>query len=236
MLYLSRRDIEGIGEAVLLDCAMANIRKFSIPLNLEWFARRYLHIDVRYRKLSHDDSVLGFTALRGMTVKLPSAAGAETEIAVTEDTIYLDESLWDAEKAHPMRFTLAHECAHHILARLEEKTAWRSFHRRLRQGQTYTPRELKTASDWCEWQANALAAVLLIPRSRQASHLTRWGRPYLPTSYGGRFNTHDYNLILNLVKTFNVSFDVVTIRLATTGCLIYKPESELCDPLDIIAG
>ncbi|MDR1703817.1 MAG: ImmA/IrrE family metallo-endopeptidase [Clostridiales bacterium] len=235
MLILSRQNIEAIGEAVLADCAMANVKKFSIPLNLEWFARRYLNLNVEYRKLSDDGTILGFTAYRGMNLKLPSGLG-ETELSVPKDTVFLDETLNKPNKAHSMRFTLAHECAHHILARIEEKRTGCSFRRRFDKGRQYTCRELRTAGDWCEWQANALAAVLLIPKSALSPYLTRWGRPFKLTSFGGYFNAPDYEIIKKLVERFNVSASVVKIRLKETGNLIFKLESEFCDPLDIIAG
>jgi hypothetical protein len=214
---------------------MQYVRQFSIPLNLEWFARSYLRLNVDYRNLSLNGTVQGFTAPAGMTVKLPSENGGEVEVTVTNDTVFLDKSLCEVKNVHFMRFTLAHECAHHILARLEEKRTGINFRRRFDPRRQYTARELKTAVDWCEWQANAMAAALLIPKSYLTPYLTRWGKPCKPISYGGRFNTQDYAIVCELVKRFNVSDKVVKIRLGETGNLIYKPQSELCDPLDIIA-
>ncbi len=170
-----------------------------------------------------------------MSVNMPSCSG-EQETSVKEDTIFLDEALFEAKNERLMRFTLAHECAHRIIARIEEKRTGISFRRRYNRETPYTCRELVTAEDWCEWQANALAAALLIPKSYLQPHLIRWGKPRKLTSYGGRFNTPDYAIVCELAKRFHVSETVVKIRLGETGHLIYKPQSELCDPLDIIAG
>jgi Zn-dependent peptidase ImmA (M78 family) len=180
--------------------------------------------------------VLGCSAPRGTTVTLPSENNGDSEITVTQDTVFLDTSLLEAKNEHSRQFTFAHECAHHILARLEEKRAGIHYRSRFDASRPYTARELKTVGDWCEWQANALAAVLLIPKSSLSPYLKRWGKPHKLTSYGGFFNTSDYAIICKLMKHFRVSDTVVKIRLKETGHLLYKPESELCDPLDVFAG
>jgi Zn-dependent peptidase ImmA (M78 family) len=228
VLVLSQKDIEVIGYSVLRDCVKGG--RIRIPVDIEGFARYYLGLQIEYRKLSDKGNILGLTSYKGVVLELSFNSG-NIHITVPEDTILLDELLENPKEQHRRRFTIAHECAHQILARMEDNRT------SLVPGKTYSCRELRSAEDWSEWQANALGAVLLIPKHELIKELNSgWRKPFKPVMYGNRFNTMDYQQLKSLAKKFGVSVSAMKIRLKELGSIIRKDASEYHDPLEIICG
>jgi len=234
-LYLSQNDIEIIGESVLRDYATNGRSRIRIPFDISEFARQYLKLAIHHRKLSESGKILGLTTYKDVELELELGDG-NVVVTVPEDTILLDESLEKPDSRRRGRFTVAHECAHQVIARIEEQQTGSSFRKALVSGRTYSCRELKTAEDWCEWQANSLGAVLLMPRNEIAADMDKGFKPFRPTLYGSHFNTPDYYRIRSLADRYGVSITAMILRLKELGYICRRPESEYSDPLDIIAG
>ena len=229
MMYLSKEDIENIGDSVLEDYATQNDIRNQIPIDIERFARGYLGLNIEYQKLSDNGKILGLTSYMGVVLELSFSDGSSF-LSVPEDTILLDTQFTILRNQRRKRFTIAHECAHQILARIEES---------INQDQYYNNsthiscRRLYTSEDWIEWQANSLGAVLLIPRLALFAELNRDIEPFRPTIYGDILNTLDYKKVKYLSDKFGVSISAMKIRLKELGCMIVKLEEEFIDPLDI---
>lgn len=135
---------------------------FSVPspppnqkyaVDIDALAKEYLGLDVSYRTLSEDGSVLGVTAYSdtAYTCKLN---GEGIVVPLKRSHILIDRRLlgfYGPKKNRRRRFTLAHECAHQILFQLEApevQAACRSKYRAV----AYSLRELKSHVDWNEWQ------------------------------------------------------------------------------------
>lgn len=234
MLHISHNDIEVIGESVLLDYAMRNDSRNHFPLDIDAFARDYLKLHIYHRQLSDNGKLLGLTTYKDVCLELEFAAG-NVEITVPEDTILIEERLQAFDNRRRERFTVAHECAHQVIARMEERQTGSSFRKRLESGRKYSCRELKTAEDWSEWQANSLGAALLMPRHEVAADINRGFAPFQPVLFGNRFNTHDYHRVKSLSDKYGVSLAAMTIRLKELGLILYRLESEYSDPLYIEA-
>lgn len=224
-----------IGNDVLMDYAQMNVKDFRYPLNIDLFARRYLGIDIRYRKLSDSGKLWGLTAYGGIEVELPASGDGNTILA-PEDTIYLEAMLMQPDKNKYRRFTIAHECGHHILARIVEQRTGISFRRAFEPGRRYTSGELKTAEDWGEWQANSLGALLLMPKSKITPHMAFGRKTHILAQCGDRFNSMDYEKIKALANMFDVSLGAMKIRLKDIGFVVNRLESEYADPLNVLVG
>ena len=232
-MYLSQENIEQIGNSILRDYEKRYPTNPHIPVDIEKFAQNYLGLQIEYQKLSETESILGLTSYKGIILELAFSDGS-VHLSVPEDTILLDEHLERAINLRRRRFTIAHECAHQIIARIEESKTGCSFRRALITGQTYSCRDLHTKEDWSEWQANALGAVLLIPKMELIEELEKGFTPFVPTLYGNRLNAPDYKRVKELSDIFCVSMAAMKIRLKELKRLITKPASEYADPRDVI--
>ena len=230
----SRKDIEFIGEAVIESYIRENMSALSLPIDINHFARVYLGLAIEYRKLSDNGRLLGLTAYKDMVLELPFQDGDKT-IKVLRDAILLDSSLIPNSNSKRRRFTLAHECAHQILGQVQERRTGHSFRKDFTPGNQYSYRELKTAEDWSEWQANALGAVLLMPGAHLIPQLVSCYGPHEFTLYGTRFNRRDYKRLKELSDMFDVSMLAMAIRLNTLGFIVHKTRTEYAEWLDIVA-
>jgi len=225
MLYLSQEDIEVIGESVLKDCARKCDKAISIPVDIEDFAGSYLGLGILYRKLSGSGSILGLTTYKGVNLALKLDEG-DVLLSVPRDTILLDETLSERKAYKRRRFTIAHECAHQILARIEARETSGSLRESLLPGMTYSPRELRTSEDWNEWQANTLAAVLLMPRHELITRINVLFDPILMTIIESKnINALGIVWLKKMADKFGVSKEAMAIRMEKLGYKI-KPEFE----------
>ncbi len=235
MMKLSKTDLEMIGKSVLRDYVKRAGNKVRLPLDISRFASEYLGLSIQYRKLSDNGKVLGLTTYKDILLELPLAGGCEV-VSVPMDSILLDDALLRDRLPGRGRYTIAHECAHQILARIEEKHTGISYRTAFQPGQSYSCRELKSAEDWSEWQANALGAVLLMPRAnviRQFEGLSR--NPRL-TLFGKKLNSTDYHVIRVMALRFSVSKSAMLYRLREMGLVEQKSEAEYYDPFDCTAA
>ena len=223
MICLSQEDIERIGESVLRDYTKRMVRSSSSPIDIAHFARCYLDVNIQHRKLSVRGDILGLTTYSGINLEL-SFPGENIVLSVPEDTILLEETLFRPNNFRRWRFTLAHECAHQILMRMQKDETGRNVRGGFVPGKTYSYRDLRTTEDWSEWQANVLAAALLMPRAKLLELLDCGFKPL--TRYGSRFNSLDYASIRRLANRFCVSIKAMEIRLNGLGYITRKPESE----------
>ena len=121
-MILSYEDIEHISAAVthdFLSTVPAAEQKYAVDIDA--LAKEYLGLDVSYRTLSEDGSVLGVTAYSdtAYTCKLN---GEGIVVPLKRSHILIDRRLlgfYEPKKNRRRRFTLAHECAHQILFQLE---------------------------------------------------------------------------------------------------------------------
>ena len=202
------------------------------PIKIENFATHVLGLSLDYTRLSDDGRRLGITTYADTKVEVRRYMRNEV-INIPANTLLLDERLKqplfppDKELCR-RRFTIAHECAHHLLHRMEPADRRREMDSRY-EGRVYSLGELETLDKWREWQANAMAAALLIPAKYLAVLL---GRRRL-TIYGKRMNIPDNLKLDNLCDRFKVSRTAMTLRLRQLGYVTVLPASAYHDPTDI---
>jgi Zn-dependent peptidase ImmA (M78 family) len=226
-MYYTNNEIEQCAENILHDFtggltgAAADIR----PLNVEVFARHYLGLRLIYTRLSDDGSVLGVTAYGDADIELRRNLVKST-VSVARNTILIDERLFSSNHGR-RRFTIAHECAHHILWRMENFRA-PNVPRPMYSFSLAAP--AKTAE---ERITNALAAALLMPMKYVRLLVTRFAGGQKLVSYGGRFNMPDELSLSNICHALGVSRAAAALRLRQLGYLADAPREEFYDPLEI---
>jgi hypothetical protein len=251
-MIISRTDIEEYAESILTDFNggatedAARIR----PTDIEALAARYLGLRVAYTRLSDSEELLGLTAYADVDIELTRFLRKQI-VRVPRNTVLLDERLLpkrsyeDTERGR-RRYTLAHECAHQIFYRAASKTpvyageAQRSGFVRERRNDgagELLPSQRQNALSAVrddEWQANALAAALLMPPQSVAALMQRFAGNRCLISYDRRFNIPDKLVLEHFCAALGVSRAAAVIRLRQLGYLTDKPRGEFCDPAEVL--
>ena len=233
-MKLSYTDIErkAVNELTRFMGGLTSRKEWVKPVNIELFAQHQLGLKLDYTRLSDDGQILGITTYVDTDIKLRQYF-RDTVIRVPANTVLVDERLKkpirppDIEQGR-RRFTIAHECAHQLLHRMEPDERRKEMDARYCNGE-YSLRELKTKDDWREWQANALAPAMLMPAKYLAVML---GQRRL-TLYGKRMNNPDKLAFENLCNRLSVSRSTMSIRLKQLGYLKVLPAIAYTDPTDI---
>lgn len=213
-----------------------NKRKYARATPIEQLATEYLGLEPIYTKLSEVGNVLGITAYADTAYQFVEDGSLKT-VPLLKNQVLLDtrlapNKLRDTNRCR-RRFTIAHECAHHILFRMESCENRAICCRMYAMGQPFSMRDLKTREDWNEWQANALAAALLMPNSEIICALGDHPKPLV--SFGGIFTATDRYALDTLCRQLKVSRREMIIRLRQLGYLIDRPVSQFNDPLKMMA-
>jgi ribosomal 50S subunit-associated protein YjgA (DUF615 family) len=233
-MRLNRKAIEEIAEKELLKYLGKFVRSERAirAIDIESFATDYLGLRLIYTRLSNHGEHLGVTTYTDTDIILERYLRTET-IRVLKDTILLDESLmesqsWQHDNTGRMRFTVAHECSHQILYRMESEIK-RTEHLAKYSNRIITLNEMNKIVDWSEWQANALAAAILMPQRYiemmlNSRHLTYYGR---------KLNKTDRIIFDGMCHRLKVSQSAMYHRLKQLGHLQFLSSLEYQDPFDI---
>lgn len=213
-----------------------NKRKYARATPIEQFATQYLGLELIYTKLSNVGNVLGITAYADTAYQFAEGGSLKT-VPLLKNQVLLDtrlapNKLRDTNRCR-RRFTIAHECAHQILFRMESCENKDICCRMYTMGQPFSMRDLKTREDWNEWQANALASALLMPNSEIVRVLGSYPKPLV--CFGGMFRAMDRYTLDTLCRSLVVSHQAMVIRLRELGYLIDRLAHEFYDPLEVMA-
>ena len=174
MYILSRSEIEQIATDKLKEFSPSNLER-PIPLRTTDFLKSYLGLDVKYKYICDFQSgILGLTVM-GNVVPIPSYDELLRPVILEETfgTVLISPQLLGHNYLNRRRYTEMHEGAHFILHqpyfdRLEKSAAAsRQNHCgyvACRKIELYNQKP-KTVCDWLEYQADALAAALLMPQN-----------------------------------------------------------------------
>ena len=223
MYKLNKSDFDNIA-LVLLRGHLATVIDSPHEVDINYLIKDCLYLDVYSKHLSPDKSVLGLVAFEDTTIPCYDLHFNPTTIDIVAGNIVIDLSLSGQRQLTRRRFTLAHELSHWVLHR--------SYHSPINQvfalkkvgylpcGDTeiaIKKKALMTDSDKEEWQANSLAAAILMPKFAflQCAHQE------IKRQYGASkspINDMDdpdryRSTVENIAGVFNVSFQATEIRL-----------------------
>lgn len=205
------------------------------PLNIEYLATECLFLDMYPARLSIDGSILGLIAFSDTQYSGFDMTNNPLLYNVPEGTVLLDISLDNSKHPGRKRFTQAHEVSHWICHRTHHSPNKRRYNFCQKESCPAIACRLErmeypeksaigtwTDEDWEEWQANNLAAALLMPKY-----------PFLEAFYDvARYHglrddvlTWEDNLdrsnaiIEDLKKIFNVSRRAAELRMVRCGVI-----------------
>lgn len=220
---LTRREIDAISEGILKQYMPESLTSGK-PVNIEHLIENKFDLRLDYHSIYPDGSILGETIFLDGYREVYDFDEASTliepqYISVKKGTILLDAAMVDSMESRTA-FTEAHELGHWSLHdqfySSNEERACRSFSK---QRMYFPHRSTMIPIEWTEWQANAFASAILLPR--QSLRITL--RVFLEenkiawkklSDFSIYKNRELYNEFLHIVaNTYNVSFETARIRM-----------------------
>jgi len=183
------------------------------PIDVDDFAEFYVKAIIDYANLSDDKKTLGLTCFyEGIIEVWDEKREKIIKIHSYDNTIFLDTDTDLISSNERTRFTIMHECCHIILHKRLYYVGPNQMGKKI----PYTPFVNKgykekfnmTESEICEWQANKLAAALLVPRKT----LYRLLQNKLNRNTVNDLNLSD-DFIGSISKYYEVSFEMMRVRL-----------------------
>lgn len=242
MYVIKREEFDDIASMILKEYSPDTLR-YPRPLDIEQLATEGFYLDIQYAGLSPEGDILGMIAFGDVEVEIFDFNCQVKKMNIKEGTILLDYSLMGDKCYARRRFTLAHEVAHWICHRAYHSPIDQEYEFRLNREALekrvvgflacrssnieQIDRNMKKRSDneWEEWQADSLAAALLMPRDQFkeefANAMKREGitRGCLMEDE----NTSSIRRVVkDLARTFLVSYKATRIRLYQCGMIVRK--------------
>ena len=196
-----------------------------MPLPVEDIAELQMGLDIDYINITDDGSTLGMMIFSdGVTEIYDKDTGRYVRQKVTRGTMFVESDLDDNRGRE--RFTIAHEMVHWDKHQLRFTTL--SYHDKALAKACRCPKEkvlrAKTPDEWLEWQADNLAAAILMPAKMFGLKAKE-----LKSKYHGRIGVKINDLmwrgfspsmitefiISDLAQTFQVSNQAAQIRCNT---------------------
>ena len=169
MKRLSRNDIGTISEKfVKAYFELPEIKKSQVyRIEPELMLEKVLGLTIEYMHLSYDGSILGMTSFGELGVQVFENNDDEAFFFLDGKTVLVESDLnYDNNLKGRKNFTLMHEGSHQIFKMLfpndygiTEKSAGVHYYKA-----TADTEKRRIITDWEEWQANTLAAAILLPR------------------------------------------------------------------------
>lgn len=219
MSYLSRKDIEAIAVRVFNDykqlpryAGLPIARVDPVILATELCG---LHID--HFHLSKDGMTLGMTSFNEFGVGIYDDNGQPCIYYLDGTTVLVEKDLKDDPASYGRyNFTLLHETAHQILARLYPNSP-RAVQNRI---VYYRGRSQQyPIQDWDEWQADNLASALLLPVEIVMCALPRFDLQNGIEILNKIYRPKEYERFCKMAEFLGTSKQALAIRLKQLGLL-----------------
>lgn len=217
--YLSRTDIEQIASPVIERYKQAFVPQYRMCYNVDpTQLADVLGFQVKYLYLTQDGSVLGETASTPVWTTIIDTTIGETFYFLDGKTILVDKSLLNNPHIVGRKnFTIAHELAHLILNNRYPEMYGSQF--RTLRAYRKTGQNRKAISDWYEWQADALAAALLLPPDALDEAMFMFCLGSKMRVLSRKFSQHNYENFCRMAEFLQVSKTTLAYRMEQLGLL-----------------
>ena len=210
MAYLSRSRIEELTLPLIRQYQQTFVPRQRLcyrvdPMELA----RMLGFAVRFRPLSPDGSILGMTSSGEVGVCLPDGQGGERMEFLDGKTILIEEALArDPRLRGRFHFTLAHEIGHQLVYRTDPEVYG-----------THCRSSAGPIADWEEWQADTVAAALLMPRDALEEAMFCFGLGEKMTVLSRKYSENRFESFCRMAEYLQVSRSALSYRMEQLGLL-----------------
>lgn len=216
-MYLSRKDLEQIAQPVIEQYKHFCVSQYHLCYNIDpTELASLLGYKVEYAYLTQDGSVLGQTATVPLWTTVIDATLGETYYYLDGQTILIEKKLLCNPLAVGCRnFTIAHELAHQLLNQ-HFPSVYAAQYRHCCFNRKLVKKEV---TNWYEWQADALAAALLLPPDAIESAMFIFGLGSKMTVLSRRYSQHRYECFCSMAQFLGVSKTTLAYRMEQLGLL-----------------
>lgn len=164
MAYLSRADLDRFAEQILQDFVRSEYPKGHLCYNVDpTKLAQFYGYNIVYVTITRDGSILGQTSIGKMWTPIIDQDGNDILYYLDGKTILIDKRLANDPRCSGRRnFTIAHELAHQFINRAYPKVYGPQC--RILCDYRRSVKSNKKITNWREWQADTLAAALLLPK------------------------------------------------------------------------
>lgn len=216
LAYLSREDIERIAEPIIQRYKQAFVPGHHLcytvdPIQLATL----LGFQIEYVHITKDGSILGQTSSGNIWTTIYDANMNEVLFLLDGRTILIEERLRHGPRSTGrMNFTIAHELAHQIINRLSPRT-------QAPQNRVFCDyrRSAKPVTDSYEWQADALAAALLLPPDAVHDGMFVCGLGEKMRLLSRKYSETNYHRFCDMADYLQVSRTALAYRMEQLGLL-----------------
>ena len=219
MAYLSRDDLDNFAERVLCDFLKAEYPKGHICYNVDpTRLAQFYGFSILYVTITRDGSVLGQTSIGEMWTPIIDSNGNDILFFLDGKTILIDERLTKDPKCHGRRnFTIAHELAHQFINRAYPEICGSQC--RVISDYRRSAKPHKEITDWREWQADAMAAALLLPKEAIEEAMFFFGLGDKLKVLSKKYSEYKYERFCKMAEFLHVSKTALAYRLEQLGLL-----------------
>lgn len=219
MRHLSQEQIEQIADSVIQQYKTALVPEKRLCYNVNpTELALLLGYTVDYQYLTKDGSVLGKTASGRMWITVYNSDDTEMLYELDGKTILIEKRLlFNPRNIGRRNFTIAHELAHQIINRSfpeqygVECRAFCDYRRCVK--------TRKKVVDWHEWQADALAASLLLPKDAVTDAMFVFGLGEKMKVLSRKYSQYNYECFCNMADYLQVSRTALAYRMERLGLL-----------------
>lgn len=226
MFILNKSDFDNIASMILKEYLPDVINKPCV-VDINYIVKECLYLNIYSKNITADKSVLGLIAFENALLPCFDLAYNKIDMKLQAGDIVIDLSLSGKWMKFRRRFTLAHEASHWILHRSYHSPTNQPYEFRKPYEETFASNiekkyiTLFSDTDREEWQANSLAAALLMPKG--AFLEAAFSYKEIEVDDEGKIIFDDLQEYINylhfLSSIFEVSRQAAEIRLEQLGVI-----------------
>ncbi|NCD03862.1 MAG: ImmA/IrrE family metallo-endopeptidase [Clostridia bacterium] len=223
--YKTRAELDELSEG-LITLYLSKCNQ-SVPyIDIEKFITDFLNLKIQYVSFAEDDKgKAGFLA-NGATPLLIYHKKKIVPFVFPDGTILIDKFLLSNNESNRKRFALAHEASHYILNRVQNAKTVSRFNNSFDSEKVYTTEEFKQMFNSAEWQADNMAASLLMPIPFIENAINNFTKEPIKIYGKTTFTNNDKVLLREIANYLKVSYTALVIRIKNTSLLEHHDISE----------
>jgi Zn-dependent peptidase ImmA (M78 family) len=219
MLYLSRNDIEKIAESIIDQYKRAFVPERHMCYNVDPVDLAFLYgFRIEYVNITRDGSILGQTSSGGIWTTIVDSDMTDMYFYLDGKTILIEKRLLlSPQSVGRKNFTIAHELAHQFINHEHPEVygaQCRTFCDYRRSAKPH-----RQITDWYEWQADALAAALLLPRDALEDSMFMFGLGEKMKLLSKKYSQTNYERFCEMADFLQVSRTALAYRMEQLGLL-----------------